>query len=225
LTIPLGDILPLAIGIALSPVPIIAVILMLFSARARTNGPLFLLGWVLGLLVVDVVLLVIADTQDMGTERAPSTVALVIKLVLGLGLLLLAYRNWQKRPRQGEEAPLPEWMAGIDTFTPVKSFGLAAVLSGVNPKNLLLNAAAVQVIAGSGVGGGELVVALVVFLVVASITVAVPVLYYLAGGAGAQKTLDGWKAWLAANNAVVMAVLLLVLGVKLIGDGIGGLIG
>jgi hypothetical protein len=193
LTIPLGDILPLAIGIALSPVPIIAVILMLFSARARTNGPLFLLGWVLGLLVVDVVLLVIADTQDMGTERAPSTVALVIKLVLGLGLLLLAYRNWQKRPRQGEEAPLPEWMAGIDTFTPVKSFGLAAVLSGVNPKNLLLNAAAVQVIAGSGVGGGELVVALVVFLVVASITVAVPVLYYLAGGAGARRPWTGGR--------------------------------
>ena len=48
----LGDLLPTAIGIALSPVPIAAVILMLFSSRARVNGPLFVLGWVVGLGVV-----------------------------------------------------------------------------------------------------------------------------------------------------------------------------
>ena len=33
-----GGILPQAIGMASSPVPIIAVILMLFSKRARSNG-------------------------------------------------------------------------------------------------------------------------------------------------------------------------------------------
>jgi len=35
--------------------------------------------------------------------------------------------------------------------------------------------------------------------------------------------LDGMKAWLQANNATVMAVLLLVIGVGLIGQGIGSL--
>jgi hypothetical protein len=32
--------------------------------------------------------------------------------------------------------------------------------------------------------------------------------------------LDGVKTWLAANNNAVMAVLLLVIGAKLLGDGI-----
>jgi len=34
----IGDILPLAIGVALSPVPIIAIVLMLGTPRARANG-------------------------------------------------------------------------------------------------------------------------------------------------------------------------------------------
>jgi hypothetical protein len=34
--------------------------------------------------------------------------------------------------------------------------------------------------------------------------------------------LDRLREWLTRNNAVVMAVLLLVLGVALIGKGIGG---
>jgi hypothetical protein len=40
----LGQLLPLAIGVALSPIPIIAVILVLFSARATSNGAASLLG-------------------------------------------------------------------------------------------------------------------------------------------------------------------------------------
>jgi len=47
-----GEILTFAIGVAISPVPIIAVILMLFSSRAKVNGPMFLLGWVVALAVV-----------------------------------------------------------------------------------------------------------------------------------------------------------------------------
>ncbi|HUK72944.1 MAG TPA: GAP family protein [Streptosporangiaceae bacterium] len=45
----IGGSLPLAIGIALSPIPIIAVVLMLTTPRARANGPAFVLGWLLGL--------------------------------------------------------------------------------------------------------------------------------------------------------------------------------
>ena len=57
----LSTILPQAIGVAISPVPIIAVILMLFSQRARSNGPAFLLGWVLALAVVGSIVLVHAN--------------------------------------------------------------------------------------------------------------------------------------------------------------------
>ncbi|MGH3502089.1 MAG: hypothetical protein ACRDQA_14575 [Nocardioidaceae bacterium] len=41
----IGDVLPLAIGVAISPIPIIAVILMLLSRQASRTSTGFLLGW------------------------------------------------------------------------------------------------------------------------------------------------------------------------------------
>ena len=168
--------------------------------------------------------LVLANAGKISAGSAPSTFAYALKLLFGLLFLFLAYRNWQKRPHTGEEAQMPPWMASIDSFTSGKSFGIAALLAGVNPKNLGLTLAAALTIAQGGLSGAQPWIALAVFVVLASVTVAAPVLYYLAAGASAEKTLTSWKAWLTANNATVMIVLFLILGVKLIGDGLAGLL-
>ena len=86
----IGEILPLAVAVAISPVPIIAVILMLFSARAGANGPAFLGGWVTGLLAVSVIVLAVSGIVGMGTGSAPAWVAL-LRIVLGILLLLLGW--------------------------------------------------------------------------------------------------------------------------------------
>ena len=57
------------------------------------------------------------------------------------------------------------------------------------------------------------------FVVVSSLTIGGAVLLYLVGGEKAKTTLDGWKVWLAQNNAVVMGVLLIVIGAALAGKG------
>ena len=113
----IGAILPQAIGVAISPVPIIAVILMLFSRRARSNGLAFMLGWIIALAVVGGVVLVLATAGKISEGGTPSTIAYMIRLLIGLLFVALAYRNWQKRPKPGEEPALPSWMATIDTFT------------------------------------------------------------------------------------------------------------
>jgi predicted histidine transporter YuiF (NhaC family) len=64
----IGAVLTFAIGVAISPVPIIAVILMLFSARARVNGLLFLLGWAVALGVVSGVAYALSDAGDVATD-------------------------------------------------------------------------------------------------------------------------------------------------------------
>ena len=68
----LGELLPLAIGIALSPVPIVAQILMLFGKRARSNGPAFMLGWVLALAIWGSIMLVVRTpaSSEAGARRA-----------------------------------------------------------------------------------------------------------------------------------------------------------
>ena len=221
----LSELLPLAIGIALSPVAIIAQILMLFGKRAGSNGPAFMLGWVLPLAICGSIMLVVADTGKLGGGGTPGVISSVIQLLLGSLFLFIAYRSWKSRPEPGEEPKLPAWMATLDSFSAGKSFGLAALLSSTSPKNMGLLASACILIAQGGLTGAQAWIVLAVFVVVAGISVIVPVLYYLIAGASAQETLTGWKTWLAANNGTVMIVLLLILGAKLVGAGLGGLVG
>jgi threonine/homoserine/homoserine lactone efflux protein len=215
-----GDILPLAVGIAISPVPVIAVILMLFSDRARSNGPAFLVGWLVGVAAVTVVVFLLADAGDVATDSDAATGVSWGKLVLGALLLALGVRHWRTRPARGEQAPAPKWMDAIDVFTPVKAFGTGVLLSAINPKNLILAAGAGATIAQAGLTTGKDSAVIVGFVLVACVTIAAPVAVYLFGGQRAQRVLDGWQAWLAEHNAAVMAVILVVIGSVLVGKGL-----
>jgi hypothetical protein len=215
--------LPLAIGIAISPLPIIAIILMLITPKARSNGLAFLAGWLLGLAIVGTIVLIVANTSDVATSSGPSRTVSAIKLVLGLLLLVAAWRQLGKRPQPGAVAPMPKWMTALDTFTPTRSLAIGALLSGVNPKNLILNATAAAGIAQSGLSGPQQAVVLLLLVVIGSLGVAAPVGVYFAMGEKAAPVLNGWKTWLATNNATVMVVLFVIFGVSLIGKGIAGL--
>ncbi|MHB8894720.1 MAG: GAP family protein [Candidatus Geothermincolia bacterium] len=218
----IGDILPLAIGVGISPVPIIAVILMLGTPRGRVNGPMFLLGWLAGAAIAGGIVLVIADAVGVSTGDA-STGTYVLKLVLGVLLLGGAFRQWRSRPKEGEEPKMPKWMTAIDNFTWAKSLGLGAGLSGINPKNLALIIAAGAAIAQSGISTGQQIGVLAVFVAIATVGVVIPLVVYFAMKERAVKILEGWKTWLASNNPAVMTVLFLVFGAMLIGKGIMGL--
>jgi hypothetical protein len=218
----IGAMLPYAIGIAISPLPIVAVILMLFSRRAGANGPAFLGGWVVGLLAAIAVVLVLSGLLGASASSTPAWVAW-LQLVLGVLLLVLGYRRWASRPPAGVTPPLPPWLQAVEELTPGTAFVMGALLSGVNPKNLALTAGATLMLTQGGLGGTDLLIAIGVFVVLASLSIGLPVAYQRFGGANARSTLDTWKTWLVDENATVMAVLLIVFGVVLLGKGIAGL--
>src|SRR4029450_2112266 len=130
--------LPLAIGVALSPMSIIAVVLLLTTPRARANGPAFVLGWLLGLGVDGAVVLALAGPGDAGERGQPATWAGWLKLLLGGLLLVVAVHQFRGRPHHGKVAPLPKWMGAIDRFKPGQALGGGAGLAGANPRNLRL---------------------------------------------------------------------------------------
>jgi threonine/homoserine/homoserine lactone efflux protein len=217
----IGEILPLALGIAISPIPIIAAILMLLSPKARGTSLGFLLGWVLGIVVAVVLFTLLSSVLPEGDSNDSKPIAGVIKIVLGAALLLLAVRQWRSRPKDGAEPAMPKWMSAIDTMTPGRGLVLGFLLSGLNPKNLLMGVAAGLSIGSGSLSVGEAVVAIVVFTIIAASTVAVPVIAYLAATSRMTGPLESLRKWLVHNNATVMAVLLLVIGVVLIGKGMG----
>lgn len=217
----LDTVLASAVGVAISPIPVIAIALMLGTPRARSNGITFSVGWVTGLLVVCVLVLLLAQGAA-GADTGTDTVIAWAKVTLGLLFFVLAGRQWQSRPRAGTQAALPSWMAALDTFTAPRAFGLGAALSGLNPKNLALTAAAAATIAQAALSMSETVLATAVFVLLASLTVAGPVVLYLVAGQRAARLLAELKAFLAAHNSAIMMAVLLVLGATLVGQGLSG---
>ncbi|MEU4321398.1 GAP family protein [Nocardia fluminea] len=214
----IGGLLPLAVGVAISPIPIIAAILMILSKNAGGAAKGFAVGWVAGILVVTGVMTLLAGTLG-GSDSEPSTGASIVKIILGVALVVLAVIQWQER----SQTEVPGWMKAIDTLTPVKALGLGALLSGVNPKNLLLCVSAGVAIGAGGLSAGGDLIAIVVFTLLASVTVLAVVLGYMLAADELGPMLDSLRQWLQLNNHAVMAIVLLIMGMVVVGKGIGGL--
>ncbi|MHC2999552.1 GAP family protein [Microbacterium sp. HJ5] len=216
-----GAVLPLALGIAVSPIPIIAAILMLLSPRARVTSIGFLLGWIGGIIIAVTVFTVLASVIPSSAPDAARPIQGVVRIVLGALLLLLALRQWRGRPRAGQSPTMPKWMAAIDKITFPVAIGLGFLLSAVNPKNLLMAAGAGVDIGTADLDLGSIILVIAIFTAIAASTVLVPVIGYLLAANRLRTPLDALRGWLEKENAVIMAVLLLVIGVVLIGKGIG----
>jgi threonine/homoserine/homoserine lactone efflux protein len=219
-----GAVLPMAMAIALSPFPVIGIVLILAAPRGRRNGPLFALGWMTGLTVVVTIVVVLLE----GSSDPDSTSSVVVdwlRVLAGGGLVVLGARKVVTRPRDGEEVAAPAWMASLDEAGPGRAVALGLLLSGANPKNVVLAAAAASAAVDAGAEGVELAVAVAVFVVLSSWTVLGAVLAHLVGGARAVRLLESVRLFMVANSTVITAVVLLLIGFVLFGEGISGLAG
>lgn len=211
--------MPLAVGIAISPIPIIAAILMLLSPSAKATSVGFLVGWLAGIVGAIVLVTVLSSVLPQEDSSGSSPVAGVIKIIVGALLLFLAAKQWRGRPAEGEQAAMPKWMSAIDSMTAAKGLGLGFLLSAVNAKNLMAISAGL-IIGDANLSVGDTTVVIVVFVLLAGCTVLVPVIGYLVASAQMAGPLDSLRGWLVDNNATIMAVVLLVIGVSVIGKGI-----
>jgi hypothetical protein len=219
----IGQILPAAVGVGLSPIPIVAVVLMLVSARARVNGPAFLVGWVAGLAAIGVVVLGVLGPSKTTSGGEPATWSGWARIGLGALLVGVAVRQWRARPGPDDEPAMPKWMGAIDDVSPPKALGAGAVLAGVNPKNLILAVTAALAITQAGVSGAQQAVAYSVFVLIGSVGVGIPVVLFFALGDRSRAMLDDLKSWMGRHNKAIMSVICLVIAAKLVGDGISAL--
>ena len=213
----IGKSLPMAVGVALSPIPVAAVIMILMAAQARTSAPAFLLGWMLGILTVGFIVFLVPGIDTARGE--PTALSGLIRIVLGITLLLLAVRQWHQRSGADELREVPKVLAHLDQVGVIQSSVTGFLLSSVHPKNLGLSAAGAAAIDASMLDPVAQVIALLLFSVIASLTIAIPVAGYFLVGPSAEAMFRSWKDWLVEHNATMITTLLLIFGALLIGRG------
>jgi Sap, sulfolipid-1-addressing protein len=166
-----------------------------------------------------IVVLILGSAPSSGEDTGINW----FQVAVGILFLLMAAKQWTKRPKPGQEPEQPGWMATIDSATTPRAAVLGAALSGANPKNLALTLTAAASISEAGLDGRDTAISLAVFIVVGSLTVAGSVLFYMIDADRAARPLATVKQFMSDNNAVIMMVILLLLGAKLLGDGLGHL--
>jgi threonine/homoserine/homoserine lactone efflux protein len=217
----IGEILLLGVGVAVNPLAVVPAVMIVARPHGRARGLAFAAGLSAGLLLVGAVVLAVAP--DGSDAAAPPRWASVLKLVLGVGLVLLAATVWRRRPRDGAEQELPSWLGAVDRLTPVRAFAMSFGLAAVNPKNLVLSVAAAASIAQTDATAAQQTGAFLVFVALGSLGVLLPVVAALVFGARADPALRRIQGFMIANSKVILALILLLIGVKLVGDAISGL--
>jgi hypothetical protein len=217
----IGDILPFAVIVMLSPINIVAAILLLFSKRPLLNATCYFVGFLLGVAAVltGLTLLAGAIALDPGTDRSRGAAQLL--LVLGIALVVVAIRKFRHRPGPDDEPSLPRWMDGIAGFGAQRSLGVGVGIGAGNPKNIAVALGAAVAISSTGLPGGQQAVVIAVYVVLASVGVGAPIVAVLALGDRSTAVLESWRSWLTRNNAALLAVIYLLLGVLLIGRNLG----
>lgn len=221
-----------AAGVALSPTPIIIVILILFGSGGKRNALAFLIGWIIGLALLAVVLMAF-DIAERFLSPDDLIARPGIQVLLGLGIVWLAYRQWKKPPPVSAQAASPKWIKSLDTaltqssekFTPMRALGLGVVMSALSAKNIALMLAIILAISQFDSGFRDSVILLTVFVLVGSLTIGMPVVYAWFQGDNAQSALTEWKDRIVLNRSRAMALVLAVLGGVAAFNGIVELVG
>ena len=215
----LSETLPFAIGVAASAVAVIALVLVLQGSRALPSGLSFTLGWVLGVGVVCAV----GVAFGLAVSDDPARWTQWLKTLLGALLLIAAVRKWRQRVPSGQEPTPPKWMSGLQDSAPGKAAVLGFLLGGINPKNLMLTLGAAATLGASGLSSSELWITGIAYVVVASVTVLVPMGIYVLMRSKADELLANLGEWMKSNSDAITIVVLVIFGVKLLLGGLAGL--
>ena len=213
----IGTVLPLALVVGLSPLPIMPAVLLLLGPGARRNGPAYLAAWVVALTLVVLIALWLGSRADPG----PATDEGIgwLQVVTGSVFLVMGLVKWLRRSPT-DVAKAPAWMSALDSYTPGQSARLGALMAAANPKNLPMDLAAGAEIAVFADSGGRAAWGVLLFVAVSSAGIAAPILSHAALGARAEPWLRRAKVWLDGNGDRLTVGVLVVIGALLVFKGL-----
>lgn len=208
----------------MSPLPIVAVLVILLTRRARVGSLVFATSWVLGVGCAIGLAIVFAGgikPPRYGTDLPSEALA---TMLFGVGLVAAGWTARRGRQRSKDPAAAPRWVGAVDNLSPVGGALVAFSNALTSPKNLALAIAAGAYIQSATLLPREETLAALLYVVVASVLVVTPVVVYFVAGESAQPMLARWKAYVTARAAVIMELTLFVLGIGLALKGVYNLL-
>ncbi len=220
MTSAISEYLPLAFGVTLSTMPIIAMIVLTVIGEAKTKGTLFLLGWMIAIIGFMVIVVLLGNAANSGTSSEPSVWSIILQFGFAFFLLYLAWDNWRKRPKDGDEIKAPAWIAGLSKMSNAAVFGLGMMIAVFNAKNLPILVSAAIIISQAHDSWGSGLLDAVIFTLIGTIGVALPWFISIIGGDKMKPMLERMRDWLYKYNNIIMTLLFGFLGISALSNAL-----
>jgi len=209
------QIVTLALGAAASPLPVVAVLIILITKRARPGSIIAALGWILGNILIIGLAVVFAGTIPEPRGGTDLWWEGTFTVLLGIGLVVMGVHARRGRLNSPRPESPPTWVSSVDHLSPMGAGLVTFSNATTSPKNLALAITAGKLISRSGLSVSAMTSATVLYVVVASLSVVVPVVLYFVGGEKSVASLKRWRDGVTEHAAAVMEITLLVLGLGL----------
>ena len=206
------DLVILGLVITLSPLTLVAFILLLAAKGGIWKGLAFILGWMACLVAVIAAVVLTTGGNPPRQHTAPSTAVLVVKALLGI---LLIWTGIRRRRRRGLPRKPPTWMGWLDRMSPWAAVGFGAFMQ---PWSLVAIGAATVVQAKLSTVGDWL--ALVMFCLLATSSFLVMELYAALSPEAAQARLGRIRVWIDTHTDQAIIIGSLALGGLVLADSI-----
>jgi hypothetical protein len=212
----MGILLPFALGIALNPTPIVAAILLLTSNRGMRKGIAYLVGWLIGLITLLTTVVLVVSSRDY--RRASFTAQLTDWALLSFGvvLLIMAWIQWRKRPLPDEESLSLKWLRGMVQVNSFEAWSAGLFFGLFSVRNILLTGAAAMIMGESIMSTDGMLFSCLLFVTIASLGIALPVMLAATQSDQANATLTEWENWLSLHNLTINWIVRVVIAVQLL---------
>ncbi len=221
----LVSLLPYIIGSAVVPLQIIISLLLL---KSPNQGLFKAVAYVAGMtitrllqgLIFSLVLSGSAALAEGNNGKNP--VISTLLLVLGIFLLIAAYKKW--RGESDPDDPPSKWLTMIDNSTPFKAFGIGLGLPLIAPKLWVFTLSALATIAAAQLGQPSSTIAYLLFILLAESLLLLPIAIRILTPERSKILLTDLSAWLTKNSRPITIVVSLVFGLLFLHSGISGLL-
>ena len=212
----LVQLLPIALAGTFSWLPVTGILVLLLSSDGRPKAPAFLLGRVVGMGLMTVAFVA-------GARALPPFPALEGPFVawteigVGVALVVVGVVAWVRRGGS-HRGRMGSWLERLGDASTVAVLG-ASLLVDLQPKGILLALSAGVVLRTGRLPALEAVVAVALYLALASSSVLVPVVASVLAPTRTRRVMQAAQRWLDRHGSVVTAVVVAAVGIVLLVDG------
>jgi len=231
------SLLPISLGIVMSPLAILAVVAVLFSHEPRRNSVAFLAGWIVGSALSLTLTYALLTALQVHGRREPPLWVPILHLLVGAVLLGGAWFVQQRgrahlhsmsqahKPRDivGAAPQLPRVLQAVEHFTAPRSALLGFALFTLNPVDVSCAVAAAMDVRLSTTPPAGQVLAAIIFVLVGASSVIAPVAMLFIRQERAAAPLSALRTWVAGNTKLLNVGVLLLIAVMQISKGVQGL--